>query len=87
MYPMCLHRAVLHTKNRLFFYVLDARGDLSCSSVFGMCNKTIWFLYIKMIETREEYIIIYIVFINTHFNVWGKYGVPLYVNQVFVNTP
>ena len=29
---MCLHRAVLHTKNRLFFYVLDARGDLSCSA-------------------------------------------------------
>ena len=30
---MCLHRAGLHTKNRLFFYVLDARGDLSCSAV------------------------------------------------------
>ena len=42
---------------------------------------SIWFLYIKMIE-RKEYIIIYIVF-----NVWGKYGVPLSVNHVFVNTP
>ena len=39
-----------------------------------------------MIETRKEYIIIYIVFINTHFNAWGKYGVPLSVNHVFVNT-
>ena len=39
-----------------------------------------------MIETRKEYIIINIVFINTHFNVWGKYGVPLSVNHVFVNT-
>ena len=37
-----------------------------------------------MIETRKEYIIIYIVFINTHFNVWGKYGVPLSINHVFV---
>ena len=27
------------------------------------------------------------VFINKHFNVWGKYGVPLSVNHVFVNTP
>ena len=27
------------------------------------------------------------VFINNHFNVWGKYGVPLSVNHVFVNTP
>ena len=25
-------------------------------------------------------------FINKHFNVWGKYGVPLSVNHVFVNT-
>ena len=40
-----------------------------------------------MIETRKEYIIVYIVFINTHFNVRGKYGVPLSVNHVFVNTP
>ena len=40
-----------------------------------------------MIETRKEYIIIYIVLINTHFNVCGKYGVPLSVNHVFVNTP
>ena len=38
-----------------------------------------------MIETRKEYIITYIVFINTHFNAWGKYGVPLSVNHVFVN--
>ena len=31
-----------------------------------------------MIETRKEYIIIYIVIMNTYFNVWGKYyGVPL----------
>ena len=29
-----------------------------------------------MIETRKEYIIIYMVF-----NVWGKYGVPLSVNH------
>ena len=40
-----------------------------------------------MIETRKEYIIMYIVFINTHFNVWGKYGFPLSVNHVFVNRP
>ena len=40
-----------------------------------------------MIETRKEYIINYIVLINTHFNVWGKYGVSLFVNHVFVNTP
>ena len=31
MHTMCLHRAGLHTKNRLFFYVLDARGVLSSS--------------------------------------------------------
>ena len=35
-----------------------------------------------MIETRKEFTIIYI-----EFNVWGKYGVPLSVNHVFVNTP
>ena len=40
-----------------------------------------------MIETRKEYIIIYIVLINTHFNVWGKYCVPLSINHDFVNTP
>ena len=27
------------------------------------------------------------VFINKYFNVWGKYGVPLSVNNVSVNTP
>ena len=27
------------------------------------------------------------VFVNKHFNVCGKYGVPLSVNHVFVNTP
>ena len=39
-----------------------------------------------MIETRREYIIIYIAFINTHFNVWGKCGVPLSVNHVCEHT-
>ena len=50
-----------------------------------MSSKNIWFLYTK-IETSKEYIIVYIVFINTHFNVWGKYGIPLSVNHVFIKT-
>ena len=32
MYTMCLHRAGLHTKNRLFFYVLVARGVFTSST-------------------------------------------------------
>ena len=44
-----------------------------------------------MIETSKEYIIIYIVFINTHFNVWGKYGVPIeetkYIGKIALHNP
>ena len=61
------------------------RINTSSSNFISDCRKLVTKLvgqYFDVAALRKRFQ----VFINKHFNVWGKYGVPLSVNHVFVNT-
>ena len=63
-----------------------ARISTSFSNFISDCKKLVTKLvgqYFDVAALRKRFQ----VFIHKHFNVWGKYGVPLSVNHVFVNTP
>ena len=63
-----------------------ARINTSFSNFISDCKKLVTKLvgqYFDVAALRKRFQ----VFINKHFNVWGKYGVHLSVNHVFVNTP
>ena len=63
-----------------------ARINTSFSNFTSDCKKLVTELfgqYCDVAALRKRFQ----VFINKNFNVWGKYGVPLSVNHVFVNTP
>ena len=53
------------------------------SSDFKKLETKLVGLYFNVAALRKRFQ----VFINKHFNVWGKCGVPLSANHVFVNTP
>ena len=62
-----------------------ARINTSFSNFISDCKKLVTKLvgqYFDVAALRKRFQ----GFINKHFNVWGKYGVPLSVNHVFVNT-
>ena len=62
-----------------------ARINTSFSNFISDCKKLVTKLvgqYFDAAALRK----LFQVFINKYFNVWGKYGVPLSVNHVFVNT-
>ena len=63
-----------------------ARINTSFSNFISDCKKLVTKLvglYFDVAALRKRFQ----VFINKHFYAWGKYGVPLSVNHVFVNTP
>ena len=65
-----------------------ARINTSFSNFIPDCKKLVTKLigqYFDVAALRKRFQVH--VFVNKHFNVWGKYGVPLSVNHVFVNTP
>ena len=62
-----------------------ARINTSFSNFISDCKKLVTKLvgqYFDVAALRKRFQIL----INKHFNVWGKYGVPLSVNHAFVNT-
>ena len=76
--------------SRMAFFISQliryARINTSFSDFISDCKKLVTKLvgqYFDVAALRKRFQ----VFINKHFNVWGKYGVPLSVNHVFVNTP
>ena len=73
MYP-CLP---IHLPAHVFFTIMK------CNHFISDCKKLVTKLgqYFDVAALRKRFQ----VFINKHFNVWGKYGVPLSVNHVFVN--
>ena len=60
-----------------------ARISTSFSNFISDCKN----LVTKLVGQYFDVAALHKVFIHKHFNVLGKYGVPLSVNHAFVNTP
>ena len=66
-------------------YKVYTRESFRMFNFISDCKKLVTKLvgqYFDVAVLRKRFQVL----INKHFNVWGKYGVPLSVNHAFVNT-